>query len=75
MAFVQVSEHYMTLLQEYRNKTGVTIDRCVSDALFDWLSNVAPATLERLGLKRKQGDPWSTIQRPVTRTLRPNRPR
>jgi hypothetical protein len=48
---VSISESYMTLLQDYSDKTGVPIDRCVSDALFDWLGNVAPITLEQLGLE------------------------
>jgi hypothetical protein len=46
---VSISESYMALLQDYSDKTGVPIDRCVSDALFDWLGNVAPVTLKQLG--------------------------
>jgi hypothetical protein len=51
MGMVSISESYMVLLQDYSNKTGVPIDRCVSDALFDWLGNVAPVTLRQLGLE------------------------
>jgi hypothetical protein len=47
---VAVSYREMALLQDYSNKTGIPIDRCVSDALFDWLADVAPVNLERFGL-------------------------
>ena len=47
---VAVSYREMALLQDYSNKTGIPIDRCVSDALFDWLADVAPENLERFGL-------------------------
>jgi len=50
VGMVSISDSYMALLQDYSEKTGVPIDRCVSDALFDWLANVAPLTLERIGL-------------------------
>jgi hypothetical protein len=40
----------LALLKDYSNKTGIPIDRCVSDALFDWLADVAPVNLELLGL-------------------------
>jgi hypothetical protein len=50
MKTVPVNDSFMALLNEYSHKTGVPITRCVSDALFDWLANVAPVTLERLGL-------------------------
>jgi hypothetical protein len=40
----------MALLRDYSNKTGIPVDRCVSDALFDWLADVAPVNLERFGL-------------------------
>lgn len=50
MGMVSISDAYMALLQDYSERTGVTVDRCVSDALFDWLANTAPATLERLCL-------------------------
>jgi hypothetical protein len=49
-AAVAVSYRQMALLQDYSNKTGVPIDRCVSDALFDWLTYVAPVNLQLLGL-------------------------
>jgi hypothetical protein len=49
-AVVAVSYREMALLQDYSNKTGITIDRCVSDALIDWLAYVAPVNLERFGL-------------------------
>jgi hypothetical protein len=49
-ATVAVSYREMALLQDYSQKTGVPIDRCVSDALFDWLSYVAPVNLELSGL-------------------------
>jgi hypothetical protein len=71
MAIVSISESYMALLHDYCGKTGVPIDRCVADALFDWLANVAPVTLEQMGLEplklRTQG---SALQRPGLRTLR-----
>jgi hypothetical protein len=47
---VAVSYRQMALLKDYSNKTGVPIDRCVSAALFDWLTNVAPVDLELLDL-------------------------
>jgi hypothetical protein len=47
-AAVAVSYREMALLQDYSNKTGVPIDRCVSEALSDWLAYVAPANLEAL---------------------------
>jgi hypothetical protein len=50
MEMVSISDSYMALLQDYSEKTGVPIDRCVPDALVDWLANVAPLTLERMGL-------------------------
>jgi hypothetical protein len=46
---VAVSYREMALLKDYSNKTGVPIDRCVSDALFVWLAYVAPINLEFLG--------------------------
>jgi hypothetical protein len=51
MGMVSISDSYMALLQDYSDKTGVPIERCVSDVLFDWLGNVAPVTLEQLGLE------------------------
>jgi hypothetical protein len=50
MAMISIDESYMVLLQDYSEKTGIPINRCVSDALFDWFANVAPLTLERAGL-------------------------
>ena len=50
MEMVSISGTHMTLLQEYSKKTGISVDRCVFDALFDWLGNVAPVTLEQMGL-------------------------
>jgi hypothetical protein len=47
---VAVGYREMALLQDYSNKTGVPVDRCVSDALSDWLAYVAPANLKVLGL-------------------------
>jgi hypothetical protein len=47
---VAVSYREMALLQDYSIKTGIPIDRCVSEALSDWLAYVAPATLEALDL-------------------------
>jgi hypothetical protein len=49
-AVVAVSYREMALLQDYSKKTGVPIDRCVSEALADWLANVAPVNLELSGL-------------------------
>jgi hypothetical protein len=71
MAIVSISESYMALLQDYCGKTGIPIDRCVSDALFDWLANVAPVTLEQMGLKPlKLRTQRSADQRLGLRTLR-----
>jgi hypothetical protein len=50
VGMISISDSYMALLRGYSKKTGVPIDRCVSDALFDWLANVAPLTLKRLDL-------------------------
>jgi hypothetical protein len=47
---VAVSYRQMALLKDYSNQTGVHIDRCVSEALSDWLANVAPVNLELSGL-------------------------
>jgi len=71
MAIVSISESYMALLQDYCAKTGIPIDRCVSDALFDWLGNVAPVTLEQMGLKPlKMRTHTSADRRLGPRTLR-----
>ena len=70
MAMVPISDSYMALLQDYRAKTGVPIDRCVSDALFDWLANVAPMTLEQMGLKPLKLQTRMGDRRPGLRTLR-----
>jgi hypothetical protein len=64
MAIVSINESYMALLHDYCGKTGVPVDRCVSDALFDWLANVAPVTLEQMGLQPlKLRNQRSAIQR------------
>lgn len=47
---VAISYGQMALLKDYSKKTGVHIDRCVSEALADWLANVAPVNLELSGL-------------------------
>jgi hypothetical protein len=71
MAIVSISESYMALMQDYYVKTGIPIERCVSDALFDWLANVAPVTLEQMGLKPlRLRTQRLTDQRPGPRTLR-----
>jgi hypothetical protein len=71
MAIVSISESYMALLKDYCDTTGVPIDRCVADALFDWLANVAPVTLEQMGLEPlKLRTQTSPIQRTGLRTLR-----
>ena len=71
MAIVSISESYMALLQDYSAKTGIPIDRCVSDALFDWLATVAPMTLEQMGLKPlKMRTHTSADRRLGPRTLR-----
>jgi hypothetical protein len=71
MAIVSIGESHMALLQDYCGKTGVPIDRCVAGALFDWLANVAPVTLEQMGLEPlKLWTQKSAIQRPGLRTLR-----
>jgi hypothetical protein len=71
MAMISVSDSYMALLQDYCAKAKTTIDRCVSDALFDWLANVAPFTLDQMGLKPlKLPTQGPTNRRPGARTLR-----
>jgi hypothetical protein len=71
MAIVTISESYMALLNDYCGKTGVPVDRCVADALFDWLANVAPVTLEQMGLEPlKLWTRRPAPQRPGLRTLR-----
>jgi hypothetical protein len=47
---VAVGNREMALLRDYSNKTGVDIDRCVSEALSDWLAYVAPVNLDLAGL-------------------------
>jgi hypothetical protein len=67
MEMGSISESYIALLQDYSEKTGVPIDRCVSDALFDWLANVAPVTLEQMGLpplKLRTGRPVVQLVEP-----------
>jgi hypothetical protein len=49
-AVVAVNYREMALLEDYSKKTGISIDRCVSDALFDWLADVAPMNLRSFGL-------------------------
>jgi hypothetical protein len=50
VATISISDSYMALLQDYSDKTAVPVERCVYDALFDWLINVAPITLENFCL-------------------------
>jgi hypothetical protein len=50
METVSINDHCMALLHDYSGKTGISIERCVNDALFDWLGNVAPVVLEKCGL-------------------------
>jgi hypothetical protein len=45
-----INDSFMALLEEYSDKTGVPVSRCVADALFEWLAKFAPVTLRRLGL-------------------------
>jgi hypothetical protein len=68
MGMVSIDDSYMALLQDYSKKTGIPVDRCVSDALFDWLKDCAPFTLERMGL------PPLRLKRP-TRGIELVRPR
>jgi len=71
MAIVSIKEGYMALMQDYCGKTGIPIERCVSDALVDWLANVAPVTLEQMGLGplKLRTENWD-LKRPGPRTLR-----
>jgi hypothetical protein len=67
---VSIDDSYMALLHDYSEKTGVLIDRCVSDALFDWLANVAPLTLAQMGLpplKLRMGRPGLRLVEPRKR--------
>lgn len=49
MGLVSISDADPALLQDYSERTGMAVDRCVSGAVFDWLANIA-ATLKRLCL-------------------------
>jgi hypothetical protein len=71
MELVSINDSYMALLQDYSEKTGVSIDRCVADALFEWLANVAPMTLEQLGLPPLKLD----RRKPCIQLLEPRRRR
>jgi hypothetical protein len=67
---VSIDDSYMALLHDYSEKTGVPIDRCVSDALFDWFANVAPFTLAQMGLpplKLRKGRPGIQLVEPRKR--------
>jgi hypothetical protein len=46
MKRVSVRDSYMSILKDYSNKTGISVTQCVSDALSDWLANVAPLALD-----------------------------
>jgi hypothetical protein len=48
---VPVDDGLIISLQDYSDKTGVPVAWCVSEALFDWLANVAPVTLREAGLE------------------------
>lgn len=50
MEMVSISDRYIALLRDYSEKTGISIDRCLDDALFDWFGNVAPQVLALMGL-------------------------
>jgi hypothetical protein len=50
MEMVSISDFSMALLRDYSGKTGIPIERCLNDALFDWLGNVAPVVLAQCGL-------------------------
>jgi hypothetical protein len=75
MALVSTCESYMALLQDYSTKTGVPIDRCVSDALFDWLANIAPVTLEQMGLKPLKLCSRQAAERRIEDVIRASTPR
>jgi hypothetical protein len=47
---VSISDVSMALLRDYSGRTGIPIERCLNDALFDWLGNVAPVVLALCGL-------------------------
>jgi hypothetical protein len=46
MKKVSITDSYMSLLRDYSDRTGIPIAMCVSQALSDWLVNVAPLVLE-----------------------------
>jgi hypothetical protein len=46
MKKVSVTNSYMSLLKDYSDRTGISVARCVSEALSDWLTNVAPLALD-----------------------------
>jgi Ribbon-helix-helix domain len=46
MKKVLITDSYMSLLKEYSDRTGIPVARCVSDALSDWLVNVAPLEMD-----------------------------
>jgi hypothetical protein len=47
---ILISSRHVRLLRDYSEKTGLSIDLCVHDALVDWFRKGAPVTLERLAL-------------------------
>jgi hypothetical protein len=50
MEMASINDRCIALLNDYSGKTGIPIERCVNDALFDWLGNVAPVVLAKCGL-------------------------
>jgi hypothetical protein len=45
-----ISTRHLVLLRRYSAKTGVSVDRCVHDALTEWFRKGAPATVTQLSL-------------------------
>jgi hypothetical protein len=72
MANLPIHDEQMRLLKEYEAKTGVPINRCVDEAVSNWLICVAPVRLVELGQEPltlgdhlKTGHLWSVQNRPL----------
>jgi hypothetical protein len=47
---ILISSRHVRLLRDYSEKTGLSIDLCVHDALAEWFRTGTPVTLGPLGL-------------------------
>jgi hypothetical protein len=53
MKKVSITESYMSLIKDYSDRMGIPVARCVSEALSDWLANVAPEVLDYINHQSK----------------------